>query len=196
MKLSTLLLSGTVSALMMAFSVPATAAMVQKCVPGKVTAASYTHDFKGEANTIFQAIQADAVQAQDKADQLASAAQNDNISWYSDGVYLTAIKAKINDMGQRLCRLETIRRVVAPWQQAEIDRIAGALRLMADNTTDAMVFGGAHQTDLWLPTYQKYTKNLYREASDLAHSANQAVAYASASKEYRGLRQDLGVKGS
>jgi len=50
--------------------------------------------------------------------------------------------------------------------------------------------------ELWLPTYQKYAQNLYHEARDLSHSASQAVAYANVSKEYRGLRHNLGVRAS
>jgi hypothetical protein len=198
MKLNMLLLSGSVAALMVAFSVPATAAMAKtcECKPGQATAASYTHDFKGEANTIFQAIQDDAVEAQDHADQLVSIAGDSNMSWFSDATQLEALKEEVDDMGTKVCRLETIRSVVAPWQQAEIDRLAVALRLMADNAEDAIVFGGNHQNELWLPTYQKYAQNLYHEASDLSHSASQAVAYANVSKEYRGLRHDLGVRAS
>jgi hypothetical protein len=51
-------------------------------------------------------------------------------------------------MGAKLCRLETIRMAVAPWQQAEIDRIATRGGLMADNTEDAIHFLNAHQNGL------------------------------------------------
>lgn len=195
MGLRTLFWSGCVSTAMVALAIPATAAAVHECVSGNPTAASYTWDFKGETNMIFKDIQSDAQQALNHADKLQSF-QGSDLSWQTHASELDALKDEVNDMGAKLCRLEAIRRVVAPWQQAEIDRIAAAVRLMADNTQDAIVFGNAHQEELWLTAYQKYTNNLYNEARMLAHSVGNAVAYANVSKEYRGLRRALGMERS
>lgn len=189
-------LSGCVSGAMVLLAVPATAAAVHECAPGTPTAASYTWNFKGEANTIFQDIQSDAWQALDHADMLHSFAQDSSLSWESNAEELEALKEEVNDMGAKLCRLEAIRRVVAPWQQAEIDRIATTVRLMADNTQDAIVFANAHPTQLWLATYQKYADNLYDQARKLDQSVGNAVAYANASKEYRNLRHKMGLPAS
>ena len=193
MRLKTLFLAGCAAAGMALFAVPATAAAVHECPAGKPTAASYTWDFKGEADMIFSDIQADAQQALYHADKLQSYARDTTLDWQPQGDQLDAIREEVNAMGTRLCRLETIRRVVAPWQQAEIDRIASTMRLMADNTQDALVFGNAHRDDLWLPTYQRYTRNLYDEARTLEHSVGSAVAYANASHEYHNLRRTLGM---
>jgi hypothetical protein len=73
---------------------------------------------------------------------------------------LEDLKGDINDIGAKLCRLETIRRVVAPWQKREIDRIATTVRLMADNAEDAILFVNDKPNDLWLGTYQSYLNNL------------------------------------
>jgi len=83
--------------------------------------------------------------------------------------------------------------VLAPWQQAEVDRIAGNLQLLADNTQDAILFLGKHQHELWLPPYARYTSNMFTEATALERSASTAVAYANASKDYRHLRHELGM---
>jgi len=195
-KLKALLFSSYVSVAMVAFAVPARAAAAHECVAAKPTAASYTWDFKGEANTIFQAVQADAEQAVNHADMLQSFAQDPGFSWQTHQNELLALKAEINDIGDKLCRLETIRRAVTPWQQAEIDRIATAARLMADNTQDAIRFGNDHQADFWLPAYQKYTNNLYDQARSLANSVGNAVAYARVSRESRDLERKLGMRKS
>ena len=158
---------------------------------GRATPASYTWNFKGETNTVFQGIQADAQQALDHADQLQTFAEKSRLSWDTQGLQLDAIKDEVNDIEARICRLETIRRVVAPWQKAEIDRIAMMARLMVHNTQDEILFGNAHQDDLSLPTYQKYTDNIYNEARSLAHSVDKAVEYANVTKEYRDLWRSL-----
>ena len=195
MQLRILLVSSLVS-VATALAAPVSTAKVHQCVPGNPTAASYTWDFKGEANTIFQQIQADAQQALDHADELQSLGDNQQLSWDTHVEQLDALKQKVNDMSERLCRLEMIRRVTAPWQRAEIDRIANTVRLMVDNTQDAITFGAAHQNALWVPTYQRYADNLYNESLALTRSVDNAVAYARTAKEYRSLRQELGMRPS
>lgn len=73
MRLRLLLPSTCIAAAMAVSAIPAGAASsaaVHECVVGKPTAASYTWDFKGEANAIFKDIQADAQHASYHADQL------------------------------------------------------------------------------------------------------------------------------
>src|SRR5215469_14824806 len=168
-------------------------ATVHECVPGSPTAASYTWDFKAEANSIFQDLETLARQTRDDADQFQTYSRDQAVSWEIQSDQLNILKHEVNDMGTRLCRLETIRRVLEPWQQTEVDRIAQEVQLMADNTQDAIVYLGGHEQDLWAPTYQKYANNLYKEAAALTQSLNDAVTYASVSTEYQDLRHKLGV---
>ena len=62
-----------------------------------------------------------------------------NVTWDAHADELEYLKSEINDIGAKLCRLQTIRRVVAPWQQNVIDQIATDTQLMADNAQDAIV---------------------------------------------------------
>ncbi|MGA8235426.1 MAG: hypothetical protein WB918_02830 [Candidatus Sulfotelmatobacter sp.] len=163
------------------------------CACGKATAASYSWNFRQEADSIFKDFQADAQQFTSDAATLQSFTDDPNITWQVDVGQLNALKSDVNDMGQKLCRLETIRRVVAPWQQDAIDRIAANLPLMADNTRDAILFVNAHQLDLVNPTYQRYADNLYWEGHGLTRSATDAVEYAKVLGEYHELRGELGV---
>jgi hypothetical protein len=153
-------------------------------VAGQATPASYTWDFKGEANTIFQDIQFQAQQSVYDADALEGAAR-DGLTWYSQGGYLEDLKTDIDTIGTKLCRLETIRSAVAPWQQRMIDRIAASTVLMADNAEDAMNFGNVHRRELWLATYRNYVNNLFDEAEKLRQATGRAVDFASVSKKYR-----------
>src|SRR5579863_562654 len=162
-----LLLSAFVSSLMAFLPAASAVAAVNKCADGKPTPASYTWNFKKEADGIFEDIHADAARAQYHAEQLQSFALSEEMSWESHANELAQVRSAINEMGERLCRLETIRRVVAPWQQRTIDRIAATVRLMADNAQDAITFGNNNQNDLWSPTFRRYTDNLFAEASNL-----------------------------
>jgi hypothetical protein len=194
MRLRTLLWTTCISAAL-AVAAPATAATVpQQCVAGEPTAASQTWDFKGEANNIFKDIQSDAQQAATDADYLQSLDQDYQVSWDSHAVHLDSLRAEINDIGAKLCRLQTIRRMLAPWQQNAVDQIAGEAQLMANHTQDAIVFGGSHRSDLWLATYKSDVTNLANEANALNRVLTNVVEFPSVSKEYRELRHDFGTQ--
>lgn len=174
----------------------ATAAM-HECITGRPTAASYTWNFRQEANNIFDDVQLNALQARYHAEQLQSFEFHPYLSWQSYADQLTQVKSAVNDMGDLLCRLETIRRVVAPWQQRTIDRIATAVRLMADNTQDAIWYGRSNQQTLWSSlTYQKYVNNIYNEAQSLTQSVGNAVEYGKVGPQYQELKKDIGMKAS
>lgn len=196
MRVNRLLLSTCISLLMAFLPTAAAVAAANKCAAAKPNAASYTWNFQNEADNIFEDIQADAARAQYHAEQLQTFARDQQVSWQSQAIELDQVRSAVNDMGERLCRLETIRRSVAPWQQRTIDRIAPAVRLMADNAQDAIVFGNNNQHILWSPTYRKYAANLYTEARQLNHTAEHAVEFAKVNTEYRELRKDLGTKSS
>lgn len=196
MRLKNLLVSGCVCATMAAFPAMAAISPARGCPVDKVTPASQTWNFQKETDAVFQDIQSDAQQASMHAANLQGIAEDQDYSWYTHSIELTQLKYLINDMGQKLCRLETIRRVDTPWQQNTIDRIATTLRLMADNTTDAMLFGSQYQNELWLAPYQKYVNNLYEQAHSLTKSVDHAVKYAKVQTRYQDLRKDLGVKTS
>ncbi len=186
MRLRELVWTGCISAAIAVFVVPAAAAThesAHECVAGKPTAASYTRDFKGEANAIFRDVQVDAQQALSHADRLRSFTEDPNLGWETHASQLEGLKDDINDIGAKLCRLETIRRVLAPWQQREIDQMATTVRLMADNAQDAIQFVSAKQDELWLGTYQKYLNNIDDEAESLTRSVTNAVEFAGVSKD-------------
>src|ERR1700745_857139 len=116
MRLKQLLLSGCVSTAMVLLPAASATAAMHECVTGRPTAASYTWNFRQEANNIFEDIQSDVSQVRYHAEQLQSFEFHPDLSWQSHADQLSQVKSGVNDMGDRLCRLETIRRVVAPWQ--------------------------------------------------------------------------------
>jgi len=197
MRINHFLLGACIFPLMAAIPPAASAAVrVKQCIAGAPTPASYTWSFQEEANNVFQAIQSDAAQAKYHAEKLQSFQWNSGLSWQSHAGQLLRLKQEVSDMGERLCRLETIRRVVAPWQQRTIDRIAESVRLMADNTQNAIVFLDQHELTLWQPTYRNYADNLYAEANSLNQSMADAVEYAKAGPQFQPSSTPVGMRAS
>jgi hypothetical protein len=173
-------------------SVPAAfAAAPCECVPGKATPSSYTWNFHREANQLIQGIQDDSVAASRHAATLDSFADSPQLSWQSHAEQLSNLKTEINDMGRKLCRLETIRTAVAPWQRTTIKRIAKDVVLMANNADDAIVYVTSHQRYLWNPTYENYTSNLYNLSASLQKTADHAVEYAHVRARDRELNREM-----
>lgn len=177
-----------------ALPVASLAAENSACVAGKPTPESYTWNFRAEASQLLNDIQADAVHAQQHADKLETYASQLQISWQAHGEQLDAIRAEVNDMGQKLCRLETIRRVVAPWQQTAIKRAAKLVQLMADNTQDAIQFVDNHQGNLWMSPYPRYAANLYQDSKQLDHSLRTYEEFAQVHHEDLQLEKTLGMR--
>jgi len=167
-----------------------------ECKAGPTTAASYTWNFKQEANNLFRDIQDTARQAATTADRLESMGENGEVSWQDQADHLDMLRSQVNDMGRKLCRLETIRRVLDPWQRKTVDRLSPELHLIANHVQWAIQFGNTNQNYLWSPVYQTYTKDAYHEASAVAHTAGLAVEYAQVQSEYHNLRGDLGLRTS
>jgi hypothetical protein len=191
MTLRKLLWGSALAVAMMLPAIPAPAATVTGCAAAKPTALSNTWNFKHEADNIFAGVAFDAQQISDHAETLRNFATDSNISWPDDADQLNTVKDNIDDIGAKLCRLETIRSMVAPWQQRIVDQIVTSTRLMADNAQDAITFADHNQQDLWTPAYQDRVNTLLNEATSLKRTVHNAVQYAHVSKEYRDLHRNL-----
>lgn len=186
-------LSGVLSAALVLTGAPLGAATIQECAAGKPTSASQTWNFKSEADNLFQQLETRARQTMDRADQLRSMARNPDTDWQIHAGQLQQVKMQVNDTAEKLCRLETIRRVLAPWQQKTVDQIARQVQLMADNAQDAIAFLDANRGQLWSPTYGKYLSNVYNQAQDMTRSTENAVEYAEVQQQYNHLQKEIGV---
>jgi hypothetical protein len=165
------------------------------CTPGEPTAASHTWNFHAEATRLLNGIQQDAVRAKNHADKLETFTMEPGIDWQVHVYELSSLKHEVDDMGAKLCRLETIRRVSAPWQQKAIQRVAPQVRYMADNVTDALNFAGSRESSFWLASYRHNVSNLYRESSQLAKSVKNYEKYASARTQVARLGNELHMAG-
>ena len=168
MKLNTAGLAALIAGIA-AFPVSSEAAP-QTCSTGKPTPASYTWNFQAEASRLLNGIEVDAAKAQHRADRLQQSSLNEDLAWQFHATRLAALKREVNDMGRRLCRLEQIRRVAAPWQQKAIDDAASSVRLMADNVQDAINFLEEHQDNFWEPAYRHNVSNVFHESGQLFES--------------------------
>lgn len=154
------------------------------CQPGAVTPESYTWDFRSETNELFDEIRVRAHRVQDHAATLESFTRSmSQPSWQSHAGELTQVKAQVNEMGEDLCRLHTIRRVTEPWQQNAIDSITPKIVKMAARTESMIGFVNDHRQNLAHPNYRDDAMVLYEQSIALRKTADQGYEVADASPD-------------
>ena len=158
------------------------------CTPGQPTEESYTWNFPKEASGILKDVRTDVSKVENQADRLRGFSMNTGIGWQSHASELSSIKAEINDLGAKLCRLEIIRTAVLPWQQQEIDRTAVLARGLANNTEQAIKYLNNNREHLWSPTYRLYADNLYNESGRLSQSIGNMEKLAKLHREERDVQ--------
>ncbi len=163
----------------------------QSCVSGAPTAQSYTWNFRQEAEGLLDDVGAEAWQASFHADQLQNFSQQ--IAWQEHADELNAIRAEVNDMGSKLCRLEAIRRVVAPWEQKAIDDAAPLITEMANEAQSAITFFNDHRNDLFNSAYHAYSEQIYEQSSKLSHEMREFGDFGKVHQEDIRLEKSLGL---
>ncbi len=184
MRLSNLFLTGCVACGMAFVTGSAMAAPApDSCGSDSAMAAASDVNVQKQAASLFDNIRTEAQHARFRADRIRAENRFNQTDWVIQGDQLTLLRHNVNVMGKDLCQLQSMQSSLAPWQQADVRRIASVLPMMADNTTDAINFLNTHQIDLWLPAYHVYFRNLSSEAGQVAHTSHQAA------KEARLVRQ-------
>lgn len=181
--LTTGMLAGTLAALP-ALSIAA---------PAPTCASVPTTNADHQAAKLLDNLEQDAHNVAEEADSMESMLNSTNVTWESHVYALNRVRADVNAMGDKLCRLESIRASATPWEQKAIDSAAPQLRLLADNTRDAIAFVNAHREDLWMPQYAKYIRNVSDESTNIAHSVLRLEEYARTHQREQELGRSVGI---
>ena len=115
------------------------------------------------------------------------------IGWQEHAYQLNAIRDEVNDMGSKLCRLETIRRVVSPWEQKAIDDAAPLITEMANEAQSAIVFLNGNHQHLFNPAYQEYSQDMYQQSSKLSRQMSEFEDFGRVHQQDIHLEKSLGL---
>jgi hypothetical protein len=151
------------TAMLITLSLPLAQARVG--MPGTITVADLARETAAKKN--LTRAQASARAMADDADQLRRIA-NPMFSPDSHRDKLTALKGKVNQMGQEISSLRAERESLAPWEQQAIDEILPLLQATAENTESAIEYFNAHGDRLWLETYRDYADHIWQGSDQIA----------------------------
>jgi hypothetical protein len=143
-------------------------------MPGTITVAELARETAAR-KTLTRA-QASACAAADEADQLRRIA-DPMFSPDSHRDKLTALKGKVNRMGQEISTLRAERESLAPWEQQAIDEILPLLQATAENTESAIEYFNAHGDRLWMGTYRDYADHIWQGSDQIAKILKNYLKY-------------------
>jgi hypothetical protein len=146
-------------------------------VDAEPTPESYTWNFTREGSQLLQRINRDVQMVKEDAADLER--QGAELDWKTHSIMLNRIKIRVNNVGEELCRLQTIQHTLEPWQQQALARIAPELDIVARNTQNAIEFLQDNRGNLFNPTYEEYLSNVH----DRAERVNLFVEYAQVRQE-------------
>ena len=137
----------------------------QTCSPAAVSDHSYARGSTRAATHLLNDMQYDARQVENHAERMDSFAYHTKFAWNTTGIELRRIRWEINDMGKRLCKLETMQKAVPLAEQQAIQNVAPVVQEMADNADAAIHFRNAHHSGFWAPSFTANAQNLQTEAN-------------------------------
>ena len=143
-------------------------------MPGTITVADLARETAAR-KTLTRA-QASAGAVADEADQLRRIA-DPMFSPDSHRDKLTALKGKVNRMGQEISSLRAERESLAPWEQQAIDEILPLLQATAENTESAIEYFNAHGDRLWMGTYRDYADHIWQGSDRIAKILKNYLKY-------------------
>ena len=115
------------------------------------------------------------------------------LSWESHANQLSLVREHVNQIGDRLKRIQEIRHVTSPWQQQAIDRIVPVAAELASRTQAAIEHLNENKSYLFAPTYTDHLSTIAQQAGELKDSVNTFVEYGNTRQKLEQLQQKLEI---
>ena len=116
-------------------------------------------NFPSEATQLLKEIRSASIRLTNNATNLTSFAKV-GVSWQTHAAELTSAREQVNTIGERIGRLQEIRHMTEPEQQAAIDRITPVGVSLAAHTQAAIQHLRDNQRFLWAGEYTSHLNAL------------------------------------
>ena len=157
---------------------------------------AYNWAYAEEASGLLQQIQSLSFKAANRADLLNIASRRNSLDWRSHAAHLDEISMHINDMGDKLDRLQEIQSMIAPWQQKAVERVVPTAAALANQTEEAIAFLNEHPIRLWTPTYTDSIKAMSEHVDEINTTVSSFLDYGKTSDRLQGLESQLEYAGA
>ncbi|HEV2245033.1 MAG TPA: hypothetical protein VGW37_00140 [Terriglobia bacterium] len=157
---------------------------------------AYNWAYAEEASGLLQQIQSLSSKAANRADLLNIASRRNSLDWRSHAVHLGEISTHINEMGDKLDRLQEIHSMIAPWQQKAVERVVPTAAALAGQTEEAIAFLNEHPIRLWTPTYTESVKAMSEHVDEINSTVSRFLDYGNTADRLQGLENQIEYSGA
>jgi hypothetical protein len=147
-------------------------------------------DFQKEASDSLREVQVLSGKLRLDAEKLESFPRS-KLSWESHANQLNLVRGHINQIGERLERLQEIRHVTSPWQQQAIDRIVPVAVELASGTEAAIGHLNENKGHLFAPAYGDHLSAISDRADEMKESVNTFLEFAETEQKLEGLQTKI-----
>jgi hypothetical protein len=165
--------------------------------PAPVPAAAMTDAARSalqrKASESLQETRALAAKLHRDADVLESLARSNQVSWQTHAIYLDLVKDHVNNMGEHLMWLRTMRHGVSPWQQQAIDRIYPVAVDLAGRTGAAIshLSQNRDRSKLYNPDYRDHLATITDRAEEVKTSVADFLKLGETQEDLARLQQKV-----
>lgn len=178
------------TALALALALVAPAAMRAANTTG--TPAAYISPMHAEqASELLKDVRALAASVSDSADTLIVSSSANQLHWMTHLSRLNEAKDGVNEIGEKLQMLQSMRNSVHPWQQEAIDRIHASSLMAAKHTDSALRYLNENKRWLVAPSYRDDVSAIQAHAETVRNTANDFLKYASTKDKLGALQERL-----
>src|SRR5438034_1370569 len=149
-----------------------------------------TWDFQKEASGLLGEVQALSGKLRLDAEKLESFPRS-KLSWESHANQLNLVREHVNQIGDRLERLQEIRHVTSPWQQQAIDRIVPVAVDLATGTKAAIGHLNENRGHLLAPAYAGHLTTISDQAGEMKESVNTFLELAETQQKLEQLQEKI-----
>ncbi|HKR32689.1 MAG TPA: hypothetical protein VJT08_19570 [Terriglobales bacterium] len=176
------------TALALALALVAPTAM--RAANAATTPAAYSSAVHAErASEVLKDVRTLAAKVSNSTDTLAVSSSANQLHWMTHLSRLNQAKDGINEIGEKLQALQSMRHSAYPWQQEAIDRIHASSLMAAKHTDAALRYLNDNKRWLVAPSYKDDVSAIQAHADSVRNTANDFLNYAS-TKDKLGALQD------
>lgn len=147
-------------------------------------------NFQKEASDTLRDVQVLTAKLSLDAERLESFSRS-QLSWQSHAHQLSLVREHVNQIGERLERLQEIRHLTSPWQQQAIDGIVPVAVELATGTEAAIGHLNKDKGHLFAPAYADHLSTISDRADEVKESVNTFLEFAETQQKLDQLQEKI-----
>lgn len=148
-------------------------------------------NLEAEASNLLQQIKFLSGQLKADAGVLESYKRQPTMSWQGHAAQLNKIRQHVNQVGDRLERLQAIQAGVAPWQQRAIGEIVPVAAALATHTQSAIEHLNDNRKLLYAGVYADHVMSMSERSGELKASVDTFVDFGNTSDKLERLQEKM-----